>query len=223
VERRLQHIRRRISRSRLYIDDVQEIVDLLGAEGAEVEILVPGYSTRKGADQLLQFKGKTLHEIQIRRPRPEYVAVDLRPDGGSVYGAEDDATTVGLVNKTADILRRCRRWPSIIVLNGITTGVLALSWATVVIVLSASEPAMVHWSAEKKTLLVAPLLAILLQYGASVWISLRRHSVIVCSLRSDAPTYWRRNKDSITVAIIATVVGAFLGTLITIFVTKALD
>ena len=117
VERRPQHIRRNTWRSRLYIDDVQEIVDVLGAEGSEVEISVPGYSTKGGADQLLQFTGKTLHEIEIRRPRPVYVLVDLQPGRGSVWGAEDDATTVGLVNKTADVLRRCRRWPSIIVFN----------------------------------------------------------------------------------------------------------
>jgi hypothetical protein len=223
VERRPQHIRRSTWRSRLYIDDIQEIVDVLGAEGAEVEISVPGYSTKGGADQLLQFKGKTLHEIQIRRPRPEYVSVDPQPGRGSVYGAEDDAATVGLVNKAADVLRRCRRWPSIVVFNVITSFVLVLSWATFIVVLSASEPADAHWSAEKKTLLIAPLLPILLFVGAALWISLRRHTVIVCSHRSDAPTYWRRNKDPITAAIIAGVVGAFLGTLIAIVVTKALE
>jgi hypothetical protein len=223
VERRPQHIRRNTWRSRLYIDDVQEIVDVLGAEGAEVEISVPGYSTKGGADQLLQFTGKTLHQVEIRRPRPHYILVDLQPGRGSVWGAEDDATTVGLVNKTADVLRRCRRWPSIIVFNFVTPFVLTLSWATFVIVLGASEPAEVPWSAEKKTLLVAPLLPVLLLLGASLWISLRRHTVIVCSYRSEAPTYWRRNKDQITVAIIAGVVGTFLGTLITIVVTKALE
>jgi hypothetical protein len=167
----------------------------------------------------LQFENETLHEIEIRRWRPVYVSVVLRPDGGSVYGAEDDATTVGLVNKAADVLRRCRRWPSIIVFNVITAGVLLLSWVTFISVLIASEPADVHWSAEKKVLLVAALLPVLLLHGVSVWISLRRHTVIVCSHRSDAPTYWRRNKDSTTVAIIAAVVGA----LITIVVTKALE
>jgi hypothetical protein len=223
VERRPQHIRRSTWRSRLYIDDVQEIVDVLGAEGAEVEISVPGYSTKEGADQLLQFKGKTLHEIEIRRPRPIYVSVHLRPDGGSVYGAEDDATTVGLVNKAADVLRRCRRWPSIIVFNYFTIFVLWVGWWTFIIVLNASELAKTHWSAEKTTLVVALLLVFLLLVGAAFWISQQRHTMIVCSHRSDAPGYWRRNKDSITVAIIAGVVGAFLGTLITIVVTKALE
>jgi hypothetical protein len=175
-----------------------------------------------GSRSTVAVQGEDLHEIEIRRARPIYVSVDLRPDGGTVYGAEDDATTVGLVNKTADVLRRCRRWPSIIVFNPIAAFVILWVWTTFLAALSASEPAKTHWSAET-TLLVAIWLVFLLLLGAAYWISQQRHTMIVCSHRSDAPGYWRRNKDPITVAIIAGVVGAFLGTLITIVVTKALE
>ncbi|MFG1628989.1 hypothetical protein [Kribbella sp. NPDC049227] len=222
MERVPQHVRRRIWRSRLYIDDVQEIVDLLGADSADVKISVPGYSTAGGADELRQFKNTTLHEIEIVRARPIYVSVDLLPNRGFIYGAEDDPTTVGLVNKVADILRPCRRWPSTIIFNTITFSVLSLGWSIFVLVLLASSPADVHWSAQKKLLLIASVLPILLLGGASFWIQLQRHTLIVCSRRFDAPTFWRRNKDSITLAIISTIIGALLGTVITIVVTKAL-
>jgi hypothetical protein len=214
MEAQPQQVRRSVKRCRLYLDDVQAIVDVLGAGGGEVEITVPGYGTKDGADALLALNQETLNVIEIRRRQPDYVAVVLGPAQGLVFGSSDDSETLGTVTKIEDIIRRRRRWPSTIAFNPVTFVLLVIAWVAIILGADSATRAHAHWSWTTRTLLFAPLALIAIQCALTAWITLRRYTIIVCARRHNAPSFWKRNRDLIAVGSLTAVIGAVIGALL---------
>lgn len=216
MEAQPQHVWRSVPRCRLYLDDVQAIVDVLGAGGGEVEITVPGYGTKDGADELLTLHQETLNVIEIRRRQPVFVNVTvvLGPDRGYVFGISDDSETLGTVTKIEGIIRHRRRWPSTIAFNPVTFVLLLVAWFAIILGADSATRAHAHWSWTTRTLLFAPLALIAIQVALTAWITVRRHTIIVCARRHNAPSFWKRNRDFIAVGSLTAVIGAVIGALL---------
>jgi hypothetical protein len=211
MQARPQSVRRSTWRCRLYLDDLQAIFDILKDGGHDVEIRVPGYTTTKGPDDLLTLGNTVLRDVQVIRARPVYISVDLNGDHASVRGLEDDSETVGVVTKIADIIRARLRWASLVVFGPISMMVLILGSLTAALAFSASLAPKQPFSTVQATVLLVFLGLIIVQVPTTIWLASHRHSIVICARRNDAPNFWQRNRESITVNTIIAVVAAAVG------------
>ncbi len=211
MQPRPQWISRSVKRCRLYVDDVEEIVNALHATDGRVKISLPGYDTDGNASDLLSLNGRVFHEIRIRRAEPTYISVSLDDNSGTVSAESDDPETVGVVTKVADLLRRHRRWPSLMAFSYLTTGILFVGGLLAFLVTAQVRGVNTKLGTAVTIIFASAVVLAIVQLVITTWISEYRHTILVCARRRDAPNYWQRNKDALTVNVLVAVLAAVVG------------
>jgi hypothetical protein len=204
MEKRTKSLSSTIAPVKLYIDDVEALVEALVEAGeAEVEITTEDHVLRTVHELERYGGGGSISGVEIKRHRP-LISVDLRPGGARIYASDDDAAATGVYEKARKIVRARRRWfwwlvaerwwvwISIITLGTVGSSLLGLAGRT---------PSFLPLG-------LVCLIAAAAWFGLSFYFSLYRGAVLVPLRRQDAPGFFRRNADTLVVAAFSAVLGA---------------
>lgn len=236
MQRVPQRVRKTYSVVRLYLDDVQELVELFQQHCDEVTIEAEGYKLQsfEGIREVASSKIRRLKIIGWKRRT--FLQVDLRKYRAEILvSRDDDIPLKGVFAQVDAILTRrapyLRFWASyrtadaigalIILVSCTVTVVLGPSLMRVIRTLLSGQAAEIHFTSLSPGDLSAYLVAA--SYLAYVvWVSITRmqyRSVIYLQAWRERTTFWERNKEEmlretivgVVIAIITFILGYIAG------------
>jgi len=192
----------------LYLEDLSNIVQVLGDAGKSPKISTTEYSFESVAELQKQYGSGDLTALRIESNSP-HLSIEMTCMAARLYVGSSQPEAAGLMWKINAILLRCRRRGSWLYSLPGSVGVGAL--------LGSSIPILFLWDA------LAGLTAVLVWGFWMAWsfrITRRRYCLIILRPRSEVAGFVRRNKDQLVLAIIATVLGAILGVIGTLLTSR---
>jgi hypothetical protein len=198
----------------LWRNDLEEIVDILGARGGTVEIASSDYSFESVAE-LVEHCGviHPLTNLEIVGSKP-YTTISLRRFEARLYVAEE--TGSGVFFELSKILApRQRRWPFLYSFPFVYTIIVLSIWPNAIgWLLPNFKEAASGW------VIVASNVAVMVGWVCWVtFIRLRHYVVIRLQRHSDRTSFFYRKKDELALLI----TGAIVGGVITFVGTKLVD
>lgn len=208
MEKVTKGLRKQYPVLRLYKSDIENIFNLIKGHSGEVEIIAEGFKL-DDFSELNKLNKKQIIDFEIRAHNP-YFSVDFSKDAVIIYlSDEDDIGQRGLAEKVNEILSQ-RRSP---------LRFLASWWIYVPLVIIYLIS--INLIENRTTHVIAFFGFISLTILWGYWgysINEKKHSIIYLYDPSAAPGFFKRNKDSILVAIL----GAIFGGIVTLIVTTLL-
>lgn len=187
---------------RLYLDDLERIVDHLQEVSKDIRITAQGYEC-DNLTELPLLKKPYLTDVEIRSSDP-YIADDLKPTSVWLYMSRDDPASRGVFDALRTELHNARRPLTWLIASPFFSG----GFAGISVVL------LLNWLQYNKLWLTIAGVASVLLAAAWVYVSLqtqlRKFSIIIPKHRSDVPTFWQRNSDKIILALISALIGSLL-------------
>jgi len=200
----------RLGPVKLYLDDIERILDIISETSHETTLLTSEYAL--GAVGDLENLGCESINKLIIECRELYLTVELRPYVAELYIGQDTAEARGVFEKVKTVLVANRRRPYWLIRN---------LWLAVL----PSAP--VTWllldALERRSVLAAAaaILGFFLM-GAGTWwwyeLAVHRHSVVVLKRRKERTSFWKRNRDRIATGIILSVINLVAGGLLTLLI-----
>ncbi len=190
---------------KLYLGDIERIVEILGELSSDVKVLAEEYSLSDVSELTkLDQQALTQLEIEIRSP---HISLEMSPYAVRLYIGEDTAESWGVFTKIKDLMhsrkRRLLAWLgtwaptlpamlAILSLFGAAVGVGAGDWALTVVAvcLLVVSVWMVKWTQTR---------------------ILKKYSLIILKRRDQQQPWWDRNRDQLTVGLIVGVILALVG------------
>jgi hypothetical protein len=192
-----------LPRNRMYIEDIERIVEILKSDGCEVEIKTTEWKLAD-AKELASLDPTPLRELDITGRNPEsrmWFYVTFYTSYASVRADTGDARTLGLGTQIKAVVDARARVPVAATTAWVAIGVWAVGTVTATVL---PVPLTVKWIA-LGALVTGALTAVLATYFA-----FRNYSIIVPRRRADAPTFWQRNWEKIaTHAVTAAITALF--------------
>lgn len=190
----------------IYLDDLQEIVEIIGNTCGRIEIVAGDYriSDPKEIPLLADKFGDRFDSMSIQGREP-YISIDLRSYGVRAYISEDSAVQMGIVARIREVLNRGKRRSFGWLYNVLTTG-LAFSGAVAIM---AKEYG-VGFVMLAGSFVLIPL---------SVKSEMKNKVVVHTRARGQVMTFFQRRKEDILIAAIS----AGLGGAITHLISKLLS
>lgn len=193
---------------KLFVDDVESVIEVMSKASSE-----PTFNIRTEeyeldhARELSELNREYISELHVKLLEPS-ICLDIQSDEVRLHATEDTVTTRGVLEELNDFLRSRKVWLS--VHDPITL------FAIQALVITAAVLALIGSFMKTYDILYGGfgLLAVTLLCLAQ---SSRRGSVIVLKRHTEQESFWRRNRDQITVGIISAIVGG----MITLFITWA--
>ena len=189
----------------LYRDDIEAILAILHEVSETVEMSSDEHIFNTD-EEWLDVKTDYFTHLEIASSHP-YIKVELETWKTDLYSSDDSPATRGAYEKIKDILlarkRRIRSRPD--------------SWIWVFPVFLCSFSIGVIFKPFWNYTILG--IFIVLYSALQVWalrIEMRKHSIIIPKYRSEAPGFWQRNSDSIIIAIAAAIIGAVIGSIVTV-------
>lgn len=200
----------------LYLDDLEKIVEILKELSDRIRIFTDEYEL-DSLDELQKIGQETLNTliIEVGGSKVSFpdISLNFKPDGISFRVDEDTASTTGVLEKTKEFLNGHKRklyflamlfyWFCFIPI-GLSIGFLLGSpftfiRALIVFAIVLFSLICLRWSYEAVN---------------------KKWSVIHLKRRVDSPSFWKRNKDKITIAIITIIFTTILNWLVFQFLKK---
>ena len=190
----------------LYLDDLEEIVGILNNPPSAIMI----QTDRMQFDNLQELGTLTVEQLFKLSISNDDVSLSMEPNQIWLFAHNDGPIAQGqfeqirrLVNNRSTIFKRILQRSSV---SGIIAGIgIILTFDAVLA------------SNTNKIILGILLISFAVGYGiASFRLNINRYSTIVLARKKDRPSFIKRNKDSIWIAIIS----AILGGLITVLISK---
>lgn len=196
--------------ARVYLDDLEEIVGILRETCDEV-IIQAGDCLLDDLNELGQLRKEVLHDLKISGSQPD-VSVDMRHSQIWLYISEDTPKSRGLFEKIKEILVRCKRPFAGLLQNTFLMGTaLAFTFCGIICAIVVKSCFLIVCFA-----FLFSLSILWNVYGFQE--RSNRYTIVVLKHRIDNPNFLGRNRDKIILMIIS----AFLGALVTYFLTLVL-
>lgn len=202
MERRTKSLAENVTPVKLYLDDVDAIVQAMQAAGeGEVTVTTVDHVLRS-VEELERYGEGVLRDVEIQRFNP-YVSVHLRGAGAWIYTATDEPVSTGVYYKILALVARRRRRV------GWLTG---SSWAWVVggVLINVGAPLIYATDSSPLIAFGAVLLILGLVTLIASLVSVSRGAVLVPARKRDAPSFFQRNTDRLIIGITGAVVGAVI-------------
>lgn len=186
---------------RLYLDDVEQLFNILKKRAKSVNIETEKYELDDVA-HLKEIKSDKIHKLTLSSSNP-YISIDFESDSARVYISEDTTLNRGILSEIEDVIKRCRRRIAHIFHKShpefYLSAVAALS------VLQVHEY-MKGWLFGAFTaLIITPIVLGIIFYCK---IDFYQYSTIILSERHGQDTFFKRNRDGIVVGIIVAIITA---------------
>jgi hypothetical protein len=195
--------------TRVYLDDIQDVFRLLDNVSASVTMETELYECISSIDELIEAHGnKRIKHLTLLAKREDQplAAVTLSPDSASVWVSSSTPEMIGLRLQLSHVLwRRTRDFA--VITAGYMYSFLSLLGGAVLIAdsgigLPGAFPGLLF-------------LALGIVTFAAWRFQLRRYYTIIDIVRkSQAPSFFTRNRDALIVATVAGVLGTVAGSLV---------
>jgi hypothetical protein len=192
----------------LYLDDLNEMVEILKEVSKDVNIVMGGYKLN-GLPEARQVGREVTFSCELTAHRP-FIAVHLAPDDVRLFIEKDDVVSRGAFEKIRAILRG-RRAPFAWLSNshwvawGLTIPAAGFWWA----LFSGLEQ-------RNSYSILLGLIGVVFYFGLVRWgfiLDRKRHTIIHLRRRVEVPSFWQRNKDKIIVGTSLSLIGLIIGKL----------
>jgi len=198
-----QPISKELPLTRMYLDDVKAIYDILKNNCGSVEITTDKYEI-SDVTKLKDIGESQIHTLNFECRDP-YISINLFPSHGRIYISEDSTITRGILSQIEDILNKCKRKIASILDSFSAYIILGLLLSTSLVMISKFTEG---WLSI--TLVIFIILIFILYYGQTYRLSLHQHSTIILSERRERANFFKRNKDQIIVGLIIAIVSVGL-------------
>ena len=189
----------------LWREDLDEIASILQRREAVIQFEADDYSFEKLEELETHFGSKDKNELKIASAEP-YVSIELGPRGARLYVSASSSDASGVFFELDKVLTtRQRRFPALYTFWFICLlGIFGANTITFII----------NYTNSPRSIALAWSFIYLVIFAWTYWvlyIRMRWYSVIRMRRRATSESFVHRNKDQLTVAIIAAIVGAALG------------
>lgn len=186
---------------RLYLDDVEELFNILKKHAKSVNIETEKYELDDVA-HLKEIKSDKIHKLTLSTSSP-YISIDFESGSARVYISEDTTLNRGILSEIEDVIKKCRRRIAHIFHKSHLEFYLPV--VAVVSVVQAYEY-MKGWLFGAFAALIIIPTVLGLVFGWKIDFS--QYSTIVLSERHKQDTFFKRNRDGIIVGIIVAIITA---------------
>jgi hypothetical protein len=178
----------------LYLDDIEQIVEIFKTISDKVEISTEEYKY-ENISELQNLSDERLSDLNIEIKEP-YVSLGFKKCNVSLYRADDDAVTVGLCEKLKEFLfRHTRKFSRIMYIVPIWSFFIGVGSSTLVIG--------THRSDVNRIFIGCIVLACGIVLTLISWyLRFNRFSTIYLQRKKEFPSFWKRNKDELVVNIL---------------------
>lgn len=208
-----RHLGKHVAPVKLYLDDIEELHQILAAASDHVELTTVDFEL-DDPKQLLELNCPVVHQLTIASRQP-YVSADVEGGGVWLYAANDDAKSRGLYEQMRAVLKRRRRriaWALAGPQGGLIAGVPLA--AALISGIAAIRDRSVWWGLACVLTLGLGLIIVIYTFRY-----LSRAHVVVLSHRKDSPPFMARNRDQLAIATLSALIGAATGAVATYLVT----
>ena len=193
----------------LYIDDLEQIVSYFDESSIDVDISTDEY-VLDNIQELENISTEILTSMTIKSSSP-YISLKLYDNSLQVYISNDDAISRGILEKIKQLLISRRRRTFFIYktwFHSIYGAFGTLSWLIIITGLAKDNiPAILFG------IIFAVIIYLMLKWSKKI--SFKKYCTIYLKKRIDTPSFWKRNRDQITIAIIAALTGGLVTLLLT--------
>lgn len=193
---------------KLYLDDLEYIVQLLESVSSEVTIKTREHELAN-LSELSTLKKKVLRELHILSKRP-WISLDLTTNSVFLYTEEDLPANVGVFEQIYNRLIKGRTH----LLNVVRWCCILLSLLlTVIILVDLSFRTFTgkFWLPDPTTLIVTCLNLVVLVLFFYFNARKRFYTTVIPKHRIDAPSFWENNWEKIAVAVFIALISFALG------------
>ena len=204
---------------KIYLDEIQDIVEFLYGEVGKDKVMIETENYRiEDPGDFKTIDEEQLDSLIISTANPYSIEVRLTSYRATI-NAHDDTKSLGISSKIESILMRGKRSVANIFkkLRDSVYGVVGMSLVSFVvagIIIIWMKPLV-----KVDPVFFAPLLLISIYCLISIpifFVGIKRYSIIILKNRKETPTFWKRNKDQISMIIFTGLVTFFFGVLTTI-------
>lgn len=188
---------------RLYLDDVEELFNILKKHAKSVNIETEKYEL-DDVTHLKEIKSDKIHKLTLSTSSP-YISIDFENDSARIYFSEDTTLNRGILSEIEDVIKRCRRrFAHIFHKSHPSFWLPAVAGASLVQVYKYTK----GWPFGVIAALI--LTPIVLGFIFDWKIDFNQYSTIILSERHKQDTFFKRNRDGAIVGIIIAIVTAAL-------------
>lgn len=180
----------------LYLEDIDELCQIIRGAAKNVRIEVPGYEL-ESPDELAalskQLPTKVLHEFKIKAREP-YIILEIYPHSSHLYISDQTLELLGIQTKITEFMiqRRQTFW-----------------WAMNPWLVSFLAPIAIFAGAKfNKWVFGATAIIVIAAYWWTYRRTFRSHTIFFLSSRKERDSFWMRNRDKIILAILSALIGA---------------
>lgn len=204
MKKKTNRLCERLNPAKLYLDDIEKIVETMLQISDKVEISNEEYSF-ESLDELKELKQEALRNLEITASHPSRISIHFKKDSIYLHASDDAPASRGILEKIKEIVaQRSRRLVWLLNSNFLSGGFFALSMIVFIFygVIDGNGYCF-----------LAGIIGVIIGWFWS-WRSIRsqhfNYSVIILKHRIDAPSFFKRNRDKIIIAIIASVIGGIV-------------
>ncbi len=208
MEKLPKSIYRSLPLLRVYLDDLQEIENILKEHfDGKVEVRTKDYKI-DSVEELQKLKDTQINHIRFIGGTFD-LDVELKPDNGNIYCTQDCPLNRGIVSQIEELLlKRKRRFD----INLAKLWWVALIYSLVTLFWFIKSGFSISI---KVSLALTGGSILIMTYYYYIWrADNRRHSIVILKHKTESPSFWQRNKDQIWLLLIGGVVGSFLTLLV---------
>lgn len=180
----------------LYLEDINELFQVIQGVAKDVRIEVPGYELET-PDELgalaQKLPEKVLHELRIMASEP-YLTLDFYPHSSRLYISDQTLELLGVQTKISELISRRKQ---------------ALWWAMNPWMVPVLGPMAIYVGAQfNKWVLGAVSVIVTAVYWWMYRRLFRRYTIIFLKSRKEHDSFWERNQDKIILAVLSALLGA---------------
>lgn len=186
---------------RLYLDDVEELFNILKKHAKSVNIETEKYELDDVA-HLKEIKSDKIHGLWLRASDP-HICIHFENDNARVYISEDTTLNRGILSEIEDVINRCRR--RIVHIFHKSHPSFWLPAVAVASIVQAYEYTNGWLFSTLVALIITP---IVLGFIFDWRITFHQYSTIVLAERHEQDSFFKRNRDGIIVGFIVAIIAA---------------
>jgi len=206
MKNRILHTYRNLSYVRLYLEDINRIIEIL-QEGSIKDIYIETKTKEYTVNELESISESELVEFKICSDEP-YLTIEmsLNPSGSGVriYASKDSTQMRGIISKLEDVFKlRKRLFFSILHRALLILAAISCFFAGVVLALILKRG--YTYVVMFIIFLVIPIFLVILEHYIS-----KKKNIIILKPKSECPGFWKRHGHKISIGIIVVVVGGVI-------------
>jgi hypothetical protein len=196
----------------LYYDDIEALFYIFQELSSNVELSTDEYDLASLAD-LLALEKDVMHSLVIKVKQP-FTYLELSPKSIRLYTDEDTIAQRGIIEKLKQYLNKRQRKLCWLIGNAnLSLFVCLLSLVAAIVALVSGNLIAIS--------LIVPAAILCTLWARWAWIiEWRKWTVIYLKRKKDMPNFFMRKRDDVILAGISGLIGALLGALMTLLITK---